>query len=97
MSNLSSKVIALTSILFFFNGTSHNAADRAFQLAGIHDAGKGEGHMVTKVNELRNNNTVAHANTQLIQKREAELVIRMLNAIWDYIEDIEKEFPCDNL
>ena len=55
------------------------------------------GSMVTKVNELRNNNTVAHANTQLIQKREAELVIRMLNAIWDYIEDIEKEFPCDNL
>ena len=53
--------------------------------------------MVTKINELRNNNTVAHANTQLIQKREAELVIRMLNAIWDYIEDIEKEFPYDNL
>ena len=48
--------------------------------------------MVTKINELRNNNTVAHANTQLIQKREAELVIRMLNALWDYIEDIEKNF-----
>ena len=48
--------------------------------------------MVIKINELRNNNTVAHANTQLIQKREAELVTRMLNALWNYIEDIEKDF-----
>ena len=58
----------------------------------IKDIIRSGGSMVTKVNELRNKNTVAHANTQLIQKREAELVIRMLNALWDYIEDIEKDF-----
>ena len=58
----------------------------------IKDIIRSGGSMVTKVNELRNKNTVAHANTQLIQKREAELVIRMLNALWDYIEDIEKNF-----
>ena len=45
--------------------------------------------MVTKINELRNNNTVAHANIQLIQKREAELVIHMINALLNYIEDVE--------
>lgn len=48
------------------------------------------GGMVTAVNELRNNNTVAHPNGNLIQKREAQLVIRLVNAIIDYIEDIEK-------
>jgi len=47
------------------------------------------GGMVTAVNELRNNNTVAHPNGYLIQKREAQLVIRLINAIIDYIEDIE--------
>lgn len=46
--------------------------------------------MVTTVNELRNNNTVAHPNGNLIQKREAQLVIRLVNAIIDYVEDIEK-------
>lgn len=58
----------------------------------IRDIIRSGSNMVIKINELRNNNTVAHANTQLIQKREAELVIRMLNALWDYIEDIEKDF-----
>lgn len=47
------------------------------------------GGMVNAVNELRNNNTVAHPNGQLIQIREAELVIRMVNAIVLYIEDVE--------
>jgi len=46
--------------------------------------------MINAVNELRNNNTVAHPNGQLIQKREAQLVIRLVNAIVDYIEDIEQ-------
>lgn len=48
------------------------------------------GGMVNAVNELRNNNTVAHPNGQLIQKKESQLVIRLVNAIIDYIEDIEK-------
>ena len=47
------------------------------------------GGMVTAVNELRNNNTIAHPNGYLIQKREAQLVIRLVNAIIDYIKDIE--------
>lgn len=47
------------------------------------------GGMVQSVNELRNNNTIAHPNSQLIEKREAELVIRILNAVIDYIEAIE--------
>ena len=48
------------------------------------------GGMVTAVNELRSNNTVAHPNGNLIQKREAQLAIRLVNAIIDYVEDIEK-------
>ena len=45
--------------------------------------------MINTVNELRNNNTLAHPNNQLIQKREALLVIRLVNAIINYIEDVE--------
>ena len=48
------------------------------------------GGMINAVNELRNNNTIAHPNGQLIQKREAQLVIRLVNAVVDYIEDVEK-------
>ena len=47
------------------------------------------GGMINAVNELRNNNTIAHPNGYLIQKREAQLVIRLVNAIIDYIKDIE--------
>lgn len=50
------------------------------------------GGMVNAVNELRNNNTIAHPNGQLIQGREAQLVIRLVNAIVDYIEDVEEYF-----
>lgn len=46
--------------------------------------------MINAVNELRNNNTIAHPNGQLIQKREAQLVNRLVNDIVNYIEDIEK-------
>lgn len=48
--------------------------------------------MVNAINELRNNNTIAHPNGQLIQEREARLVIRLVNAIVDYIEDVEDDF-----
>lgn len=47
------------------------------------------GGMINAVNELRNNNTIAHPNGQLIQAREAQLVIRLVNAVVDYIEDVE--------
>lgn len=46
--------------------------------------------MVNAVNELRNNNTIAHPNGPFIQKREAQLVLRLVNAMIDYIEDIEQ-------
>ena len=46
--------------------------------------------IINTVNELRNNNTIAHPNGLLIQVREAQLVIRLVNAIVDYIEDVEK-------
>lgn len=49
------------------------------------------GGMINAVNELRNNNTVAHPNGQLIHAREAQLVIRLVNTIVDYIEDIEND------
>lgn len=47
--------------------------------------------MINTINELRNNNTIVHPNGHLIQKREAKLVIRLVNAIMDYIEDIEND------
>lgn len=46
--------------------------------------------MVNSINELRNNNTIAHPNGVLIQEREARLVIRLVNVITDYIESIER-------
>ena len=50
------------------------------------------GGMINAINELRNNNTVAHPNGQLIQKREAQLVVRLVNLIIDYINNIEDSF-----
>ena len=50
---------------------------------------RGASGMINAVNELRNNNTVAHPNGSLIHAREAELVVRLVNAIVEYIEDVE--------
>lgn len=50
------------------------------------------GGIIKSVNELRNNNTIVHPNEHLIQKRDAELVIRIVNALLDYIEEIDKEY-----
>ena len=80
---------SLYAKLHSYYGSAIQPPDVAGRIRDIIRSGS---NMVIKINELRNNNTVAHANTQLIQKREAELVIRMLNALWDYIEDIEKNF-----
>lgn len=46
--------------------------------------------MVVAINEIRNNNSIAHPNEDLIQEREAKLVIRLVNVVVDYIEDIEE-------
>lgn len=50
------------------------------------------GGMINTVNELRNNNTIVHPNSQLIQKREARLVIRLISAISEYLEDLESQY-----
>lgn len=46
--------------------------------------------MIDAINEIRNNNSIAHPNGNLIQEREAKLVIRLVNVVVDYIEDIEE-------
>ena len=48
--------------------------------------------MIDAINEIRNKNSIAHPNEKLIQEREAKLVIRLLNTIVDYIEDVEKNW-----
>lgn len=53
------------------------------------------GGMINAINEIRNNNTIAHPKTQLIQVREAKLEIRLVNAIVDYIEDVENSIKED--
>lgn len=85
-------ISALYSKLHNMYGTCIQPPDVSTRIRDIVRSGSG---MVTRINELRNNNTIAHANTQLIQKREAELVIRMLSAIINYIDDIEQTLSTD--
>ena len=47
--------------------------------------------MRNTIDELKNNNADAHSDGQLIEKREAQLVISLINSIVDYIDDVEKE------
>ena len=47
--------------------------------------------IINTIDELKNNNADAHSDGQLIEKREAQLVISLINSIVDYIEDVEKE------
>lgn len=54
------------------------------------------GGIVQSVNEIRNNNTVAHPTHQLIEKREAELVVRVVDALLCYIEDIESQIQASS-
>lgn len=77
---------ALFAKLHGFYGGSIQPADVADRVKSIL---RSAGGMINSVNELRNNNTIAHPNGQLIQAREAQLVIRLVNAIVDYIEDVE--------
>ncbi|MBR3124467.1 MAG: abortive infection family protein [Mogibacterium sp.] len=49
------------------------------------------GGIIDTLNELRNNSTAAHPDGQMIEKREAQLAIGLINSIVDYIDDIEKE------
>lgn len=77
---------ALFSKLHGYYGDSIQPSDVGERVKGIL---RSAGGMINAVNELRNNNTIVHPNDQLIQAREAWLVIRILNAVVDYIEDVE--------
>ena len=77
---------SLFSKLHGYYGDSIQPTDVAERLKTIL---RSAGGMINAVNELRNNNTIAHPNGQLIQKREAQLVIRMVHAVVDYVEDVE--------
>ena len=78
---------ALFSKLHSFYGSAITPADVGERIKSILRSASG---MINAVNELRNNNTVSHPNGQLIQAREAQLAIRLVRAIVDYIEDIER-------
>lgn len=81
---------ALYNKLHDFYGNSIQPPDVAARVKAIVRSGAG---VVNSVNELRNNNTIAHPNGILIQEREAQLVIRLVNAIVDYLEDVERSLP----
>lgn len=53
------------------------------------------GGMVQSGNELRNNNTIVHPNGQLIEKREARLVIEPVIAVIDYLEEVEADITLE--
>ncbi len=46
--------------------------------------------IVSSISEIRNRHTVSHPNSNLIQQREALLVISMVKCIVDYLEEVEK-------
>lgn len=77
---------ALYSKLHHYYGSHIQPQDVAERIFNLLRSGN---VMINAVNELRNNNTIAHPNGALIQKREAKLVIDMVHAIIAYIEDIE--------
>lgn len=47
--------------------------------------------IVSSINDIRNRHTVSHPNSNLIQQREAILVISMVKCIVDYLEEVEKQ------
>lgn len=51
--------------------------------------------IVTALNEIRNNHSMAHPNEHLIGKREAKLVIQFIQDIVSYLEDIETSICCN--
>lgn len=81
-------ISALYNKLHDYYGNCIQPPDVATKIKTIMRSGAG---IIHSVNELRNNNTIAHPNGPLIQEREARLVIGLLDVIVDYIEDIEKE------
>lgn len=46
--------------------------------------------VVSSINDIRNRHTIAHPNADLIQAREAMLIIGLVKTVVDYLEDIEQ-------
>lgn len=88
------KLPALYSKLHSYYASTLQPPEMADKIRQIIRAGAS---MVNAVNEIRNNNTVAHPNGQLIQKREAELVIHIVNAVVNYIDSVEQEMIGGNI
>ena len=51
------------------------------------------GEIINTISESKSNNVAAHHNGQLIEKREAQLAVSLINSVVDYIDDIERELP----
>ena len=85
---------ALYSKLHYYYADTIQPPDMAERIKKILRSGSS---IVSMVNEIRNNNTIAHPNEQLIQKREAELVIHIVRAMVNYIDGIEREELNDNV
>lgn len=47
--------------------------------------------MIQYINEIRNKNTLAHPNPELIQNEEAILVIKLVDTLFEYITGIERK------
>lgn len=51
------------------------------------------GEIIDTISESKSNNAAAHHDGQLIEKREAQLAVSLINSIVDYIDAIESELP----
>lgn len=47
--------------------------------------------IISSLNDLRNRHTVSHPNATLIRQREALLMLRLVSALIDYIETVDRE------
>ncbi len=66
---------ALLTKLYEFYGQTIRPTGVASRIKGTL---RSSGGIVQSINEIRNNNTIAHPNSQLIDRHEAELVIRVV-------------------
>lgn len=80
-------ISSLYSKLYTLYGTIIDPPEVALRVKTILRSGAG---LISAVNELRNNNTIAHPNGSLIQEREAQLVIELVKCMVDYIEKLDR-------
>ena len=53
---------------------------------------QGAGEIIDTINGLKNDNAEAQADGQLIEKREVQFALGLINSTVEYIEDVEKEY-----